>query len=164
MQNQILSKFNVYDQVGYLMVGSISLIVLYLDSLFLNIRYPKFDLNSSIIWLIVTYFLGHILKEFYNKFKDIGVLILNLGKGKQEGFFKADRVLKYGSPEFHLSYFYEGEYLDRALQETASYLIASLGLGSPCDKILYNVMKSFIRVDGALPRSLEELFKEVKIY
>ncbi|MBA7514541.1 hypothetical protein ES705_06571 [subsurface metagenome] len=109
-----------------------------------------------------TYFLGHILKEFYNKFKDIGVLILNLGKGKQEGFFKADRVLKYGSPEFHLSYFYEGEYLDRSLQETASYLIASLGLGSPCDKILYNVMKAFIRVNGALPCSLEELFEALK--
>ncbi|MFX1530213.1 MAG: hypothetical protein ACFFBC_03790 [Promethearchaeota archaeon] len=109
-----------------------------------------------------TYFLGHILKEFYEKTKDIGVLILNLGKGRQEGFFLADRYLKYGSPEFHLSYFYEGEYLDRALQETASYLIASLGLGSPCDKILYNVMKAFIRVNGELPSSLGELFKGLK--
>lgn len=72
-----------------------------------------------------TYFLGHILREFYLKAKDIGVLIVNLGKAKQEGYYKTDKVLKYGSPEFHLSYFYEGDYLDKALQETASYLVAA---------------------------------------
>lgn len=66
MYKQILSKFNIYDQVGYLMVGSISLIVLYFDSLFLDIEFPKFDLNSSIIWLIVTYFLGHIIQSIAN--------------------------------------------------------------------------------------------------
>ena len=109
-----------------------------------------------------TYFLGHILREFYIKAKEIGVLIVNLGKAKQEGYYKTDKVLKYGSPEFHLSYFYEGDYLDKALQETASYLVAALGLGSPCDKIMYSVMKSYIRVDGALPHSLNELFNGLK--
>lgn len=109
-----------------------------------------------------TYLLGHILKQFHEKAKDVGVLILNLGKAHQEGYFKTNQVLKYGSPDFHLNYFYKGEYLDKALQETASYLIASLGLGSPCDKIMYLVMKAFIRTNGALPRSLKELFKGLK--
>jgi hypothetical protein len=105
-----------------------------------------------------TYFLGQILKEFYEKTKEIGVLIINLGKAKQEGYYKTDRVLRYGDPEFHLSYFYEGDYLDRSLQETASYLVAALGLGSPCDKIMYSVMKSFLELHGELPHSLDELF------
>lgn len=100
MQKQILSKFNVYDQVGYLMVGSISLIVLYLDSLFLNIRFPKFDLNSSIIWLIVTYFLGHIIQSIAN------III----KEKEENFNeKEKKVLEIAKEFFDIKNLSEGE-------------------------------------------------------
>jgi len=100
MQKQILSKFNVYDQVGYLMVGSISLIVLYLDSLFLNIRFPKFDLNSSIIWLIVTYFLGHIIQSIAN------III----KEKKENFNeKEKKVLEIAKEFFDIKNLSEGE-------------------------------------------------------
>jgi len=111
-----------------------------------------------------TYLLGHICNQFYNNAPDIGILILNFGKGKQEGFYTTDKVLKYGSSELQLNYFYEGEHLNKSLQETASYLVASLGLRSPCDKILYNVMKAFITVNGALPRSLKTLFAGLKKY
>ncbi|MFW9822149.1 MAG: hypothetical protein ACFFE4_04400 [Candidatus Thorarchaeota archaeon] len=109
-----------------------------------------------------TYYLGHICKEFYEKFKDIGVLILNFAKGRQEGFYESDEILKYGSSQFHLDYFYEGDYFDRSLQETASYLVASLGLSNPCDKILYSVMKAFLKVDATLPKSLKTLFEGLR--
>ena len=109
-----------------------------------------------------THLLGHICKEFYIKSSDIGVLILNLGKGKQEGFYKADKIIKYPSPELRVSYFYKGDYLEKSLQETASYLIASLGLKNIVDKIMYLVMKSFIRVNGDLPSSLKDLFNGLK--
>ncbi|MHA1987822.1 MAG: hypothetical protein ACW98D_14395, partial [Promethearchaeota archaeon] len=111
-----------------------------------------------------TYLLGHICNQFYKNTPNIGILILNFGKGRQDGFYTTDKVLKYGSSELHLNYFYEGEYLNKSLQETASYLVASLGLRSPCDKILYNVMKAFIKVNGALPRSLKTLFAGLKKY
>ncbi len=111
-----------------------------------------------------TYLLGHICNQFYNNAPDIGILILNLGKGKQEGFYTTDKILKYGSSDLHLSYFYEGEYLNKSLQETATYLASSLGLGSPSDKILYVVMKAFIKVNGSLPRSLKTLFNGLKKY
>ena len=105
-----------------------------------------------------TCFLGHICKEFYNKARHLGILILNLGKGKQEGFYKTDLVLKFGSPKLRIPYYFEGEHADKSLQETASYIIASLGLKNPCDKIMYLVMSSFIRVDGNVPKSLKTLF------
>ncbi|MFW9970119.1 MAG: hypothetical protein ACFFDF_07960 [Candidatus Odinarchaeota archaeon] len=111
-----------------------------------------------------TSLLGHICKEFYNNVPNIGVLILNLGKGKQEGFYKTDLILKFGSAELRVPYYFEGEYLDKALQETASYLIAALGLKSPCDKIMYVVLKSFIKVNGSVPKSLNTLFKGLRTW
>jgi len=103
MHNQILSKFNVYDQIGYLMVGSISLIVIYLDSLFLDFRFPKFDLNSSIIWLIVTYFLGHIIQSIAN------III----KEKKEDFNeKEKKILEMAREFFEIKNLSEGEVWD----------------------------------------------------
>jgi hypothetical protein len=52
-----------------------------------------------------TYLLGHICNQFYHNAPDVGILILNFGKGKQEGFYTTDTVLKYGSSELHLSRF-----------------------------------------------------------
>ncbi len=100
MHKQILSKFNVYDQIGYLMVGSISLIVIYLDSLFLDFRFPKFDLNSSIIWLIVTYFLGHIIQSIAN----------TIIKEKKEDFNeKEKKILEIAREFFEIKNLSEGE-------------------------------------------------------
>lgn len=66
MKKQLFSKFNVYDQIGYLLVGSIGLLVMYLDTVLLNYEFPKFDLENAIIWLIVAYFLGHIIQAVAN--------------------------------------------------------------------------------------------------
>ena len=100
MHKQILSKFNVYDQIGYLVVGSISLIVIYLDSLFLDFRFPKFDLNSSIIWLILTYFLGHIIQSIAN------III----KEKKEDFNeKEKKILEIAREFFEIKNLSEGE-------------------------------------------------------
>lgn len=68
MTQQIFSKFNVYDQIGYLLVGSIALLVIYLDTILLNYKFPKFDLRATIIWLIIAYFLGHIIQAVANVF------------------------------------------------------------------------------------------------
>ena len=106
-----------------------------------------------------TSLLGQLCKEFHDKVSKVGILILNLGKGKQELFYTTDRVIKYGDPELQVSFFYRGEYLEKSLQETASYLVASLGLKNPIDKILLTVMNSYLKVHGALPTSLNSLFR-----
>ncbi len=64
--SQQFPKFNVYDQIGYILVGSIGLMVIYLDCVLLNIPFPKFELESAIIWLVVAYFLGHVVQAIAN--------------------------------------------------------------------------------------------------
>jgi hypothetical protein len=82
------------------MVGSISLIVIYLDTLFLDFRFPKFDLNSSIIWLILTYFLGHIIQSIAN------III----KEKKEDFNeKEKKILEIAREFFEIKNLSEGE-------------------------------------------------------
>jgi hypothetical protein len=109
-----------------------------------------------------TYLLRQMSIEFYDKAPEIGVLYLNFGKGNQEKFYKTDRTIKYGDKDFIVPYWVEGEYLDKSLQETATYLTTSLGLGEPIDKILKTVMEAFRSVNGCLPDSLTTLFKGLR--
>jgi len=111
-----------------------------------------------------TYLLAQVVNEFYNKNPDVGILILNLGKGNQELFYKVDKVIKFGSSDFRVPYFHEGQYLERSLQETATYLIASLGLKNIVEKNMVNVMNSFLTKKGTLPSSLKTLFQNLLRY
>lgn len=64
--NQILSKFNLYDQLAYLLVGSVALMTIYGNSLLLNVKIPDFNLANSPLWFIVSYFAGHIIHAIGN--------------------------------------------------------------------------------------------------
>jgi len=105
-----------------------------------------------------TYLLAQIVNDFYNKLSDIGILILNLGKGNQDHFYKLDRIIKFGSDNFRVPYYNEGDYLKKNLQETATYLIAALGLKNIIEKNMLNVMNAFMDKFGLLPYSLRVLF------
>ena len=111
-----------------------------------------------------TYLLAQIVDDFYRKAPDVGILIINLGKGNQEGFYRVDKTIKFGSLEFWVPYFVEGQYLERSVQETATYLIASTGLKNIVEKNMVNVMQAFIEKKGKLPRSLKFLFTELVRY
>lgn len=63
MNQHFFSKFNQYDLFGYIMVGSIGILVLLFDlNFFLKIPYPSLDLNNIIIWFILVYFFGNIIQ------------------------------------------------------------------------------------------------------
>lgn len=59
-------KFNIYDQIGYLLVGSIALMLAYLDFSMLNISFPDFNLTNLPLWIIVGYFIGHVVQAIAN--------------------------------------------------------------------------------------------------
>lgn len=70
MENKILSKFNIYDQIGYLLVGSIALLVV-IFNLFLFRKggfIPDFTTQNFLAWFIVAYFLGHTMQAIANVF------------------------------------------------------------------------------------------------
>lgn len=70
MDNFIFSKFNIYDQIGYLMVGSVGLLVLAFSFYLFGVTYmmPSFDLNNSLLWFIIAYLFGHVLQAIANIF------------------------------------------------------------------------------------------------
>ena len=66
MQQNLFSKFNIYDQLGYLMVGGMTLIITAYDSALLGFKVPSLNLDNSVVWLIVTYATGHFIQGIAN--------------------------------------------------------------------------------------------------
>ena len=69
MNLMTFSKFNIYDHVGYLVVGAVGILLFYFNLTLLNITwFPKFDLSTFIIWVIIAYFTGHLIQAIANIF------------------------------------------------------------------------------------------------
>ncbi|MBM4401645.1 MAG: hypothetical protein FJ044_00155 [Candidatus Cloacimonetes bacterium] len=70
MENKIFSKFNIYDQIGYLLVGSIALLVVIFNLFLLGKQsfIPDFTTQNFLAWFIIAYFLGHIMQAIANIF------------------------------------------------------------------------------------------------
>lgn len=62
-------KFNIYDHIGYLVVGAVGILLFYFNLTLLNITwFSKFDLSIFIIWVIIAYFVGHLIQAIANIF------------------------------------------------------------------------------------------------
>lgn len=66
MDQKLFSKLNLYDQIGYLMVGGMALILAIADLKIIGIQAPVFDLENSIVWLVVAYATGHLAQGIAN--------------------------------------------------------------------------------------------------
>ncbi len=75
MEQKIFSKFNIYDQIGYLMVGAITVFVVLFDAFyFFSFDIPTFDLDSFLIWFVVVFLSGHFVQGIANLISDIPLL------------------------------------------------------------------------------------------
>ncbi|MDK2812420.1 MAG: hypothetical protein PWQ78_630 [Petrotoga sp.] len=82
--NNLGLKFNIYDQIGYLLVGTIGLLIIYFNSILLNIYYlPEPNLSVFIVWIVIAYFLGHLIQAMANIFV----------KEKKEDFSESEKQL-----------------------------------------------------------------------
>jgi hypothetical protein len=108
-----------------------------------------------------TYLLRQLVTEFSRAAPHVGIMILNLAKPNQEKTYGIGRVITYGSEEFRIPYFFEGPFLEQSLQESATYLVASVGLKNIVEKNMHTVMKSYYYQQG-LPRSLKILFDNLE--
>jgi len=66
MENKIFSKFSFYDQLGYILVGSIALLVAFFDVWILKYQIPKISGVDLVVLVIVVYFLGHLIQSLAN--------------------------------------------------------------------------------------------------
>ncbi len=113
-----------------------------------------------------TYFLARFIEELSSKFKRAGILILNVAKEFQEGFYRDFTVIKYSDDAFNIPYFTKDAEHDfkKRLQEAATYICASLGLKNVFEKIIYRSMVGFMELDGKLPDNFYYLLRGVGNY
>lgn len=103
MEQKIFSKFNVYDQIGYLMVGTLALLLLVFNAVyFFQISVPPFSLDTFLIWFIVAYFAGHFIQGVANLINEIKVLRLLVPENKEDFDDKQKEILQQAKEYFGL--------------------------------------------------------------
>ena len=103
MEKKIFSKFNVYDQIGYIIVGAIAIFVLLFNiTYFYNYQIPKFNLDNFIIWLILAYFVGHLIQGISNLIKKIPIIKYIIYEDKDNFTKNQEEILNSASDFFSL--------------------------------------------------------------
>ncbi len=113
-----------------------------------------------------TYFLARFVEELSRKAKNVGILVLNVAKQSQEIYYENFKVIKFSDDNFHIPYFHneEKQMLKKNLQETATWICASLGLKNVFEKIIYRSEIGFIELEGKLPNFFIKLLEGVENY
>jgi len=113
-----------------------------------------------------TYFLARFIQELTKKAKNVGILVLNVAKESQEIFYYNFDKVKYSDIDSPIPYFINSEkgILKKLLQETATYICASLGLKNVFEKIIYRTEVGFLDLKGKLPEFFINLLRAVERY
>ncbi len=114
-----------------------------------------------------TYFLAKFIQELSKKAKYRGILVLNVAKESQEIYYKNFSVIKYSDDNFNIPYYTTSGDLkskEKFLQQTATYICASLGLKNVFEKIIYRIMIGFLDLEKQLPTYFYHLLKGVENY
>lgn len=103
MENKIFSKFNLYDQLGYLMVGAIVLLLFVFNATyFFQATIPPFNLDTFLAWFVVAYFLGHLIQGIANFINSIKLLRFLILEDKENFDDKQKEVLGQAKDYFGL--------------------------------------------------------------
>lgn len=103
MEQQVFTKFNLYDQIGYLMVGSVAVSIIVLDlEFFYSFQLPDLTINNFIIWFIVVYFLGHLIQALANLINRIPLLNFLIKEDKEKFNDEQKEMLKDAKKFFKL--------------------------------------------------------------
>jgi hypothetical protein len=103
MEQKVFSKFNVYDQIGYLMVGAVVLLLFVFNAIyFFQAIIPPFGLDTFLAWFIVAYFLGHLIQGIANFINSIKLLRFLVPEDKENFDDKQKEVLEQAKEYFGL--------------------------------------------------------------
>lgn len=111
-----------------------------------------------------TYLLAKLIEEIRIKAQKVGILILNVAKESQDLYYKGFEVIKYSDSDFCIPYYFKGNSEEKSLQETATYICASLGLKNVYEKIIYRTEIGFKTLQKRLPEFFITLLKGVETY
>jgi len=103
MEQKVFSKFNVYDQIGYLMVGAVALLLFAFNAVyFFQMTTPPFNLDAFLVWFIVAYFLGHLVQGVANLINSIKPLRFLVSEDKTDFDDKQKEILQQAEKYFKL--------------------------------------------------------------
>jgi hypothetical protein len=103
MEQKIFSKFNIYDQIGYLMVGAIVLLLLVFNVIyFFQTTIPSFNLDTFLTWFIAAYFAGHLMQGVANLINEIKFLRFLVPENKEDFDDKQKEILQQAKKYFCL--------------------------------------------------------------
>lgn len=103
MDKQVFSKFNLYDQIGYLMVGSIAIIILVFNVYyFYGIKLLNLDIDTFLIWFIIAYFFGHVIQGITNLISVIPILNILIKEDKKKFSDEEKETLKDAEKYFKI--------------------------------------------------------------
>lgn len=103
MENKIFSKLNIYDQIGYLMVGAIVLLLFVFNATYFSQAIiPPFSLDTFLAWFIAAYFLGHLTQGIANFINSIKLLRFLVPENKENFDDKQKEVLQQAKEYFGL--------------------------------------------------------------
>lgn len=103
MEQKIFSKFNVYDQIGYLMVGAVALLLLVFNAAyFFQATIPSFNLDNFLAWFVVAYFCGHLIQGIANLINSIKPLRFLVPENKEDFDDKQKEILQQAKEHFGL--------------------------------------------------------------
>ena len=103
MEQKVFSKFNIYDQIGYLMVGAIALLAFVFNgAYFFKLAIPAFEINTFLIWFIIVYFLGHLTQGVANIVSDIRWLRFLMPENKEDFNEQEKEILEQAKTYFGL--------------------------------------------------------------
>lgn len=103
MEQKVFSRFNVYDQIGYLMVGAVALLLLVFNaSYFFQATIPPFSLDTFLAWFVVAYFAGHLIQGIANLINSIKPLRFLVREDKEDFDDKQKEVLQQAKEYFGL--------------------------------------------------------------
>ncbi|KKN01528.1 hypothetical protein LCGC14_1126810 [marine sediment metagenome] len=107
-----------------------------------------------------TALLSHVLNQFYARFPDIGVLLIQLGSHKDTYLYHLDRSYEYGDPVLNIPYFTGQRFTELNKERFMNYINAIFGLHPE----MWFVMAALILKykNGRLPSSIIDFLEDVR--
>lgn len=111
-----------------------------------------------------TYLIGVILNHFIKYNLNVGILIINLAKGKQSELYPSDYCLDWGDERLHIPYAVFNDNFLRCLFEISECLVYSLGLKNVVVDAIYNTLLLYYNTYFKVPKHIKHLFSELLRY
>ncbi|QSR89233.1 hypothetical protein IT6_02815 [Methylacidiphilum caldifontis] len=100
MEEKFFSKLNVYDVISYIIVGAFTLLLIDFDAFyFFQFHIISFSLDTTLIWLIIAFYVGHLVQGFANLINDISFFRFLIPEDKGSYDDKQKEIL-YQAKEF----------------------------------------------------------------